>query len=204
MLDALVEFLLKSNAIRFGLFKLASGKESTYYIDLRVLPSFPAYFKMTIDALRRKVDHEIGLSDIDYICSVPTAGIAYASALAYSVGKGMLYVRAEAKDHGTGKLLEGYLSPGSRVLLLDDVATTGRSLVHAAEVVRSNGGIVDNALVLIDRCEGATELLASKDVRLLSVIRIDEAAEILHNANLLDEDMLKAIRRQIGHQQINK
>ncbi|MEM3092913.1 MAG: orotate phosphoribosyltransferase, partial [Candidatus Nitrosocaldus sp.] len=154
MKSELAEFLLKSNAIRFGIFKLASGKESTYYIDLRVLPSFPAYFKMAIDAMRDVIMQGIGTTSIDYICSIPSAGIAYASALAYTLGKGLIYVRKEAKDHGTSKLLEGYLSHGSRVLILDDVATTGSSIAHAVDVVRSNGGVVEHALVLIDRLEG--------------------------------------------------
>ncbi|MEM0030627.1 MAG: orotate phosphoribosyltransferase [Candidatus Nitrosocaldus sp.] len=198
MKSELAEFLLKSNAIRFGIFKLASGKESTYYIDLRVLPSFPAYFRMAIEAMRDEVEQGIGSDSIDYICSIPSAGIAYASALAYMLEKGLIYVRKEAKDHGTSKLLEGYLRHGSRVLILDDVATTGSSLAHAVDVVRSNGGIVEHALVLIDRLEGAGELLSSKGVRLMSVASIEEVVDLLHGADMLDEDMVKIIKAQIG------
>ncbi len=194
MLEGLAEFLVKSDSIRFGLFKLASGKESTYYIDLRTLPSFPIYFKMAIDALKDKIKY---LPPIDYICSIPTAGLAYASVLAYSLGKGMIYVRMEPKDHGTARLLEGYLSPGSNVLLLDDVVTTGKSLLHAAEVVRSNGGVVNYALVLIDRCEGAGRLLADNGISLVSVTSIKEIAEFLYSSNILDEDTLRAIMVQI-------
>jgi orotate phosphoribosyltransferase len=200
MLQELAEFLLKSNSIRFGLFKLSSGKESTYYIDLRTLPSFPAYFKMAINALKERVEKHVNLDSIDYICTIPTAGLVYASALAYTLDKGMIYVRNEPKDHGTTQLLEGYLKHGSNVLLLDDVVTTGRSLLHAANVVRSNGGIVEYALVLIDRCEGASRMLAGNGIRLVSVARIDEIAEILYNSNMLEEDMLKAIRLQIRDQ----
>jgi orotate phosphoribosyltransferase len=200
MLQELAEFLLKSNSIRFGLFKLSSGKESTYYIDLRTLPSFPTYFKMAINALKERVEQHVNLDSIDYICTIPTAGLLYASALAYTLDKGMIYVRFEPKDHGTTQLLEGYLKPGSNVLLLDDVVTTGRSLLHAASVVRSNGGIVEYALVLIDRCEGASRMLEGNGIRLVSVARIDEIAEILYNSNMLEEDMLKAIRLQIRDQ----
>ncbi|MEO9364885.1 MULTISPECIES: orotate phosphoribosyltransferase [Candidatus Nitrosocaldus] len=198
MKSELAEFLLKSNAIRFGIFKLASGKESTYYIDLRVLPSFPAYFRMAIDAMRDVIEQGIGTASIDYICSIPSAGIAYASALAYTLEKGLIYVRKEAKDHGTSKLLEGYLKHGSKVLILDDVATTGSSLAHAVDVVRSNGGVVEHALVLIDRLEGAGELLASKGVRLMSIASIEEVVDLLYEADLLDEDMVRIIKAQIG------
>lgn len=198
MKSELAEFLLKSNAIRFGIFRLSSGKESAYYIDLRVLPSFPTYFKLVIQAIKDKIEHEIGSDAVDYVCSIPTAGIAYASALAYVMGKGLIYVRKEAKDHGTSKLLEGYLNHGSRVLILDDVATTGTSLVHAVDVVRSNGGVVEHAMVLIDRLEGASELLASRGVKLISITSIEEVVDLLYEADLLDEDMVRMIRAQMG------
>ncbi|MCS6767130.1 MAG: orotate phosphoribosyltransferase [Candidatus Nitrosocaldus sp.] len=198
MKGELAEFLLKSNAIRFGIFRLASGKESTYYIDLRVLPSFPAYFRMAVEALREKVEEEIGKDAIDYICTIPSAGLVYASALAYTMEKSLVYVRKDVKDHGTSRLLEGYLRHGSRVLLLDDVATTGTSLAYAADVVRSNGGIVEHAIVLIDRLEGAGEHLAGKGIRLTSVADIEEVVEMLYRADLLDEDTVRIIKAQMG------
>ncbi len=189
----LAEFMIKSNAIRFGLFKLSSGKESPYYIDLRILPSFPSYFRLIIDAFKMK------LSDIkiDYLCSVPTAGLVYASALAYVIEKPLIYVRKDIKSHGTSKLIEGYLKPGEEVVIIDDVITTARSVINAIEAIRTNGGIVNNVVVLIDRLEGAKETLKNLGVELISIANIKEIAEILYNTDMTDEDTFTIINEQV-------
>lgn len=189
-------FLMKTNALRFGVFKLSSGKESPYYIDLRMLPSFPQYFKLAIGAYKSAIERHQGM-EFDYICSVPTSGLVYASALSYEMNRPFVYVRKEAKGHGTGKTIEGYLSPGARVLVIDDVATTGNSVIDAVEAIRGNGGIVESALVLVDRLEGASDKLKEQGVKLLSVSKISEIVNILYESGMLEADVLKAVQKQI-------
>jgi orotate phosphoribosyltransferase len=189
----LAEFMIKSNSIQFGLFKLSSGKESPYYIDLRILPSFPSYFKVAIDAFSN------ALKDLnfDYLCSIPTGGLIYASILSYIFAKPLIYVRKEPKGYGMNKLIEGYIKPGADVVIIDDVITTGQTIINAINAINTNGGIVSHVIVLIDRLEGAKRRLASMNVNLISICTIKDIIEILYNRDIINNSTYSIINEQI-------
>lgn len=189
-------FLLKSNALKFGAFTLASGKPSPYYIDLRMLPSFPSHFRLTIGALRKAV--EKGVSGFDCLASVPASGLVFGSALAYEMEKPFLYVRKEAKGYGTSKLIEGHLASGARVVIVDDVATTGISVSKAVEAIRANGGVVEDVVAVVSRLEGAEEKLQGMGVKLTAVATIHDIVNSLHGAGLVDDSTLQSVMDQIG------
>lgn len=190
----LAEFLIKSNAIRFGLFKLSSGKSSPYYLDLRIIPSFPSYFKFIVDALKEKLDKIKG----DYLCAIPTSGLVYASALSYASSKPLVYVRKESKEYGTSKLIEGYLKPGSEIIIIDDVITSGRSIINTAEIIRRNGALVNNVITIIDRLEGGRDALSKVSMNLFSLVTIKEIVNILYDNNMINEDIFTTINEQIS------
>lgn len=192
-------FLLKSNSLKFGLYTLASGKQSPYYIDLRILQSFPRYFHLTIIALRDLISREIG-SDFDSLGSIPTSGLIFASALGYEMLKPLIYVRKESKMYGRRKMVEGYFRPGDKVLLVDDVATTGTSLSKTINVIRENGAIVKDAVAIISRLEGAEEKLQKMGVRLISIATINDLINALHDKGLLDRNSLEEIIKQKADQ----
>ena len=191
-------FLYQNDAIKFGNFKLSSGKDSPYYIDLRVVPSFPHQFRKMIKALQSSISEKIGFDNFDCIASVPTSGLVIASALAIETVKPLIYIRQKPKDYGTENVIEGKIAVGSRVLLVDDVGTTGLSLLNAIKVLKASKMIVTDAFTIINRFEGARELLASENVRLYEITDILALTSTLHKSGLLDVEIFEQIKKQMG------
>jgi len=95
-------------------------------------------------------------------------------AVALRTGRPMVVLRKAAKEHGTRQAFEGELPAGERVLLIEDATTTGGTTARSIEIVRATGALVDRALVVIDREEGAVERLAAIGVRLEPLVRLSE------------------------------
>ena len=180
--DDFSKMLMRTGALQFGMFTLSGGRLSPYYLDLRVIPSFPDAFRACMDLLAKNARSVEG---IDKIGGIPTGGLPWASVLAYSLAKPLVYTRKDIKLHGRERTVEGILTPGERVLLVDDVITTGKNILTALHSIRGEGGVVENALVLLDREEGGGEHLQKEGVRLHSVARISDVAK-----KLLDMDAI--------------
>ena len=188
--------LHKIGAIKFGAFKLASGRTSPYYIDLRIVPSFPDAFQRVCNMYAKLLEKDLGVENVDCIAGIPTAGIAFASVVAYNMKKPFVYTRPKAKLHGRERRIEGILMPGNRVLLMDDLVTAGLSLGKAAKAIRAEGGVVSDALVMLDREEGGRTRLARDGIKLHYLLTAREVAAKLHELGAIEEDQLKTILRQ--------
>ena len=197
MKDELCRILNKIGAVEFGVFKLTSGRTSPYYIDLRIVPSFPDAFRRVCDLYLKLIREDVGADGFDRIAGIPTAGIPFASFLAYQLKKAFLYTRPQKRLRGRERRVEGVLMPGDRVLLVDDLITTGWSLRRAAAAIRAEGGVVGDAVVLLDREEGGKERLAEDEVTLHSLLTASEAAEKLYQIGAITEDQLKIIKKQV-------
>ncbi len=195
-------FLQESGAIKFGNFRLSSGKDSAYYIDLRLVPSFPHQFREMVKAVQNLISEKIGLDSFDYIASVPTSGLVIASALAMETVKPLIYIRQKIKNYGTGSLIEGKIPEGSRVVLVDDVGTTGHSLLSAIKALKDAKITVDSAFVIVNRLEGARENLEAEKVKLYEIIDILAISNILYTENILDEQTLDRIKKQTDSSKI--
>jgi len=193
----MAKILTQIDALKFGLFKLTNRKVSPYYIDLRIVPSFPDAFKDIIDFYSQTIKEQIGTKNIDRIAGIPIAGIPFASQVAYNLKKPFLYVRKGIKLHGRERRVEGVLVSGDRVLLIDDLVTTGLTLKEATEAVRAEGGVVTDAVAFLDREEAGKQLLDKSGVKLHALLRISEIVDTLFEMGTLDEESYKTVTKQI-------
>lgn len=193
----IAKILHKIDALKFGVFKLTSGKASPYYIDLRVVPSFPDAFRQICDFYAEQITNQIGLKNFDRVAGIPLAGIPFASQIAYNLGKPFLYVRKGVRLHGRKRRVEGILISGDRVLLIDDLVTTGLTLNRAARAVRAEGGVVKEAVALLDREEGGREKLEKNGTNLHALLKMSEVASTLFEIGAIDEESRKTILKQI-------
>lgn len=191
------KILNKIGALQFGTFKLTSGKISPYYIDLRIVPSFPDAFQKVCSFYTSFIEEKIGLEKFNRVAGIPVAGIPFASLIAYNLKKPFLYVRKGVRLHGRQRRIEGILAPGDRVLLVDDLVTTGLSLRRAAKAITAEGGLVTDVVVLLDRQEGGGEKLERSGIKLHALLKIDEVARMLYEIGAINEEQLETILKQV-------
>jgi len=190
-------FLHENKIIRFGDFTLSSGKKSSYYVDLRLVPSYPHQFRKMVKVLQNEIIKDIGLDKFDSLVSVPTGGLVFASALAIETVKPLIYVRNKPKDYGTSKSVEGKIWEGMKVVMIDDVATTGGSVVNGIKSLKEVKIKVDDAYVIVNRMEGADEALKEEGVTMHSITNVMQITKSLFEQNLVGEDVLHKVQEQI-------
>jgi orotate phosphoribosyltransferase len=186
ILNDLILFLFDKDAIKIGDFTLSSGKKSKFYLDLRILQSYPMYFRKSIFLLKEYAMQCIGLDNFDYVCSIPTSGTVFGSSLAYEIFKPHIYVRKSIKQYGTQKTYEGNLISNSKVLFVDDVMTTGNSLISSAELLKDKS-VVEDALVFVDRGQGAGFNMESHGIKMHKIVSMHEIFNILIQNNRINE-----------------
>jgi len=191
-------FLYKNNIIRFGNFTLASGKISSYYVDLRLIPSYPHQFRKMIKNLQNLIVEKTGLNDFDCLASVPTGGLVVTSALAIEIVKPLIYVRSKPKEHGTAKSIEGKISAGMKVVMVDDVVTTGTSVLNGINQLKEAGLLVSDLYVIINRLEGADKALSDIGVQTYQLTDILEITDILFQEKLIDKEIFEKIKNQVN------
>jgi orotate phosphoribosyltransferase len=168
--------LLNKEALKRGDFVLSSGKTSKYYLDGRVITLTPegAYLVASI-LLELFKDKKIDALGGPTLGADPIVGAVALLSHIKNIPIKTFIVRKAAKEHGTARQVEGpELKKGSRVILVDDVATTGKALIEAKLVLDKLGVAADTAIVIVDRCEGAKENLAKEGLKLESIFTIKD------------------------------
>lgn len=191
--DELVKGLYASGCVKFGNFTLASGKQSPIYIDLRRVVSYPTLFKLAARLYAVLIEE----LEFDHIAAVPYAALPFGSVVALNLNRSFIYPRKEVKQHGTGQAIEGAFEEGQKALLLEDVITSGGSILSAVETLRAAGLVVEDVAVLVDRQQGGDLKMEAVGMSLHAVVTIDEILDTLEENSLVEMDVIRTVREYL-------
>ncbi len=161
--ERLVQRMVEVGALKFGDFVLSSGKRSRVYVDVKVASTYPDILNMIADGIAELLE----TMEFDKIACVELGGVPVAVATSLKLGKPLIIFRKERKDYGLGGDRIGELKKGERVVIVEDVVTTGKSALSAARRVEESGGVVVAVVAVVDREESGRDfpsLLKLKDL----------------------------------------
>jgi orotate phosphoribosyltransferase len=161
----LKQMLKDLKVVQTGDFVLASGKKSNYFVNIKRASTDPAVLHEIAKWAAPHVEKDMK------IAGMALGAVPLAVALALETNRPFVMVRKEPKDHGTRDLIEGDVLPGERFLIVEDVATTGGSTMRVVTALREKGANVKKVVVVVDRQEGATEMLAQNGIELVSIFK---------------------------------
>ncbi|WP_265108345.1 orotate phosphoribosyltransferase [Halosolutus halophilus] len=164
----LIDALRESEAVQFGEFELAHGGTSEYYVDKYLFETDPRCLEAIAEAFADR------LADDDKLGGVALGGVPLAAATSVAAGVPYVIARKQRKEYGTANQIEGRLEEGETVVVVEDIVTTGTSLVDAVEALRDAGATVDRALVVVDRQEGGRENVADAGVEMEALVTAEE------------------------------
>jgi uridine monophosphate synthetase len=187
----LADALLDAGCVRFGEFKLKSGRISPVYFDLRLLASHPTLLRRVALAYI----HCLRDLEFDHLAALPYAGLPIATAISLQSGHSMIYARKEAKEYGTQRKVEGEYEPGDVAVLIDDLATGGDSKLETIEHLQSEGLVVRDVVVLIDRQGGAERALREVGCRLHALFTLESLMNHWDDSGKLTKAQVREVRR---------
>jgi uridine monophosphate synthetase len=190
---ALIQGLYEAGCLRFGEFTLASGKTSPIYVDLRRTISYPRVFEQVVEAYSRL----LASLSFERLAPVPYAALPAGSAVALKEGHPLVYPRKEAKSHGTGRTVEGVFAAGQVTVPVEDVITSGGSLLRAIETLESAGLVVNDVVVLVDREQGGRARLQEHGYRLHAVLTLGQILDTLRDENIIDAQTYQKVKRYL-------
>lgn len=192
--DALAVALFDIGAVATGQFKLHSGLISPIYLDLRLLASYPSVLRQTAvcyaEILRQL--------SFDLLVAAPMAGLPIGTAVSLEMDVPLIYPRQKAKAYGTGKMIEGQWTEGQTAVILDDLITSGDSILQTAKSLQAANLKSHEAIVLIDRQQGGTETLRAQGYTLHAVMTLNEVLTALEKNGRITAEQHQAIVAQLN------
>ncbi|XP_053693518.1 uridine 5'-monophosphate synthase [Sabethes cyaneus] len=193
--------LFEINAFKFGDFKMKVGINSPVYFDLRVIVSYPDVMNTVSDLLTEYIK----LIEVDtgvHLCGVPYTALPVATLISIKANKPMLIRRKEAKTYGTKKLIEGKFNAGDKCLIIEDVVTSGSSILDTVNDLRAEGLVVTDAIVVVDREQGGSKNTEESGVKMHSLFTLSFLLNVLHEAGRIEESTVLAVSKYIQATQI--
>ena len=168
--EYLIQILKDNHVFEEGDFTLASGKKSNYYVNMKKAITNPEILSTIAKLITEKIKDD----NIDKIAGPALGAVPIATAVSLESEIPLLMIRKEKKGYGTSKLIEGELVEGDDVIVVEDVTTTGGSLLKAIKAINDNGCNVRRAFVCVDREEGAIESFNDANIQLEPLISVSE------------------------------
>jgi len=196
--EALANELFDIGAVKFGNFILKSGLQSPIYFDFRILISYPEVLKTIAETFSQMP----AIQQANIICGVPMAAIPLATATALHTNKPMVMPRPDKKDHGTKKLVEGTFKQGDTCCIIEDLITTGGSVLTAATAVESIGIKVHDIAIVLDREQGGRENLEAEGFNVHSIFGVTELLSILETTGRIHESDATRVRNYFKQTQV--
>lgn len=172
---SLVLQLFAIGAIRFGSFTLKSGATSPIYLDLRSTISYPKLLTTIAEILYQKVCS----CPFTLLCGVPYTALPFATAISIHHNIPLILRRKEKKEYGTGKIIEGVFQKGEQCLIIEDVITSGSSILETTQDLRKESLLIENAAVLINREQGAIKALKKEGINVHAILTLSQILDIL-------------------------
>ncbi|CAH1134115.1 unnamed protein product [Ceutorhynchus assimilis] len=198
-LKAFAVQLFQIDAIKFGEFKTKVGLMTPVYCDLRVIVSYPDVMKTLANLLEQQIKD---ITNVDIICGVPYTALPIATAVSLNTGLPMVMRRKEAKDYGTRKLIEGVFKEGDKCLIVEDVVTSGSSILETVKDLQNEGIKCSDAIVLLNREQGGANILKNNGINMHALLTLSQLISYLIEAKCIDVATNEKVKQYLAENQV--
>jgi orotate phosphoribosyltransferase len=181
--NTLIHSLYQIGAVKFGDFTLKSGKTSKIYLDLRQIISYPDILRLVAEAIW----NQVSTKHFDLVCGVPYTALPIATCISLQHNISMIMRRKEKKDYGTKQSIEGAFKAGQHCLVIEDVITSGTSILETTDELEAAGLKINDLAILVDREQGGRENLQKRNYTVHAVFTLKEMLNELLHSNLMPE-----------------